>query len=398
MTIYTKLITTRNFISASRNYDNLKLIYTHLNLKINKISDDLFHLTEAINWLKRAQDITPNGGVSWGYSLINGWQPSYPETTGYIIPTFLDFYDLSNSKEVLLRAIRMGDWEILIQLKSGAIRGGMGIQKYPSVFNSGQVIFGWNRLYQTTNEEKYLYSAKKAGDWLVKIQDDNRKWSKHTYMNIPHAYHSRVDWALLYLYEITNEQKYKKTAFKNIKWIMNQTKNNGWIKFMGFTQNEEPFTHTIAYTLRGLIECVKYVDDKLKSLILNHLLTVSSKIISSFKQLSIIHKTKHKFLPARLNSDWKSNVNFSCITGNIQLAIIFLELFKIMKIHKFRKVALYLIEQAKSIQLRNINNPNLNGTFTGSLPLWGNYQPFNCPNWGTKFFCDALMMKMHLNL
>ena len=61
------------------------------------IQDNGAHLAEAIGWLKRAQDATPDRGVSRGYSLAwhphrraRGWQPSYPETTGYIIPTFFD--------------------------------------------------------------------------------------------------------------------------------------------------------------------------------------------------------------------------------------------------------------------------------------------------------------------
>src|SRR5712692_3479 len=43
---------------------------------------------EAIGWLCRAQDCstTNDGGVARHYSLVSGWAPSYPETTGYIIP------------------------------------------------------------------------------------------------------------------------------------------------------------------------------------------------------------------------------------------------------------------------------------------------------------------------
>ena len=57
--------------------------------------DNKFHLVEAIEWIKRAQDVNADGGVARGYSITwnpyfrsKGWQPSYPETTGYIIPTF----------------------------------------------------------------------------------------------------------------------------------------------------------------------------------------------------------------------------------------------------------------------------------------------------------------------
>ncbi len=65
-----------------------------------------------------------SGGVSAGYSLENGWTPPYPETTGYIIPTFIKYSKLVNNKEYLNRAIKMADWEIEIQMKDGAVRVG----------------------------------------------------------------------------------------------------------------------------------------------------------------------------------------------------------------------------------------------------------------------------------
>src|SRR5579884_4253735 len=42
-------------------------------------------------WLGRAQDqsASHDGGVARHYSLQSGWSTSYPETTGYIIPTLL---------------------------------------------------------------------------------------------------------------------------------------------------------------------------------------------------------------------------------------------------------------------------------------------------------------------
>ncbi|NIR46494.1 MAG: hypothetical protein GWN83_21255, partial [Gemmatimonadetes bacterium] len=64
------------------------------------MKDNRFHAEEAVSWIERAQDATPDGGVSRAYSVgwtahanARGWQNSYPETTGYIIPTILDCAD-----------------------------------------------------------------------------------------------------------------------------------------------------------------------------------------------------------------------------------------------------------------------------------------------------------------
>ena len=47
------------------------------------------HLRAAAEWLAVAQDAMTDGGVGGRYRLDGGWTSSYPETTGYIIPTFL---------------------------------------------------------------------------------------------------------------------------------------------------------------------------------------------------------------------------------------------------------------------------------------------------------------------
>jgi hypothetical protein len=42
-------------------------------------------------WLCAAQDnsASKDGGVARDFSLLKGWSTSYPETTGYIIPTMI---------------------------------------------------------------------------------------------------------------------------------------------------------------------------------------------------------------------------------------------------------------------------------------------------------------------
>src|SRR5438132_11282214 len=104
------------------------------------------HLAAAIEWLVRAQDATPDGGISRAYSLVRhrhygrpGWQPSYPETTGYIIPTLYAAARRLGRPELAVRAERAARWEIDIQLPTGAVRGGaIGEPESPAVFNTGR--------------------------------------------------------------------------------------------------------------------------------------------------------------------------------------------------------------------------------------------------------------------
>lgn len=70
------------------------------------------NLIGAAEWLCRAQDVIKFGGVSGGFSLERGWFPPYPETTGYIIPTFLKLSIFLKDQSYIARATSLGDWEI----------------------------------------------------------------------------------------------------------------------------------------------------------------------------------------------------------------------------------------------------------------------------------------------
>src|SRR5262252_378034 len=100
------------------------------------------HLSEAIAWLQRAQDITGDGGVSGRYHLRLGWTSSYPETTGYIIPTLLKLAEVKADRTFIDRAERCVRFLLSTQLESGAFPG-LEIaenRSEPSPFNSAQII------------------------------------------------------------------------------------------------------------------------------------------------------------------------------------------------------------------------------------------------------------------
>jgi len=108
------------------------------------------HLEKAIKWLSLASDVNGDGGVLIRYSLVRfrnwhpaGWQPSYPEATGYIIPAFLDYSRFVKNGSYKVRASKMADWLVSIQNPDGSIKGGNIESKNGSfAFDTGQIIFG----------------------------------------------------------------------------------------------------------------------------------------------------------------------------------------------------------------------------------------------------------------
>lgn len=357
-------------------------------------SDDFSHLKATMGWLVRAHEAAGGEGVSAGYDMRRGWLPPYPETTGYIIETFLDYYHLTQDQGFLTRAVRMGEWETKIQFPSGAVRGGIGINSYPIVFNTGQVILGWLALYEETKDRRFLSAAARAGDWLVKVQDRDGKWSKFTYNKIPHTYHSRVAWPLFWLSKVTGTSKYETAAKKNIQWILSQVKDNGWIGGMEFAEGEDPFTHTIAYTLRGLLESSYYIKEKnLKKRAREVVYRAAERLMHFYERRKHNPYAMPLYLPATVDDKWKSKDKYSCLTGNAQLAIVWMKLYKLNNDARLLNSALKILDQVKSTQALANPNPGIQGGIAGSYPIYGAYMRFTYPNWAAKFFADAIMLQ-----
>ncbi|MFZ5759504.1 MAG: pectate lyase [Thermodesulfobacteriota bacterium] len=345
----------------------------------------------AKEWLLRAQDATPDGGVAIRYSLINGWESSYPETTGYIIPTLLNLSNISGDVALGNRAMRMADWEISIQQEDGSFIGGS--LKQPTgklVFDTGQIIFGLLRAFEHSKDTKYLNAAVKAGDWLVAIQSDDGAWRQHVHFNIPHSYHSRVAWAIARLYETVGDAKYKNTVLKHIRWVLSNQLGNGWFEQAGFTleNHKAPYTHTIAYTIRGLLET---------GIILNRTDFIEAARKSANQAIKLI--TSQGFLWGKYDRNWERKANFSCLTGNAQFSIIFLRLFQLNKEAMYLEGAKNLNSYLRSRQIVGEDvSKNIAGAIAGSWPIWGEYERFSLPNWATKFFIDALMLEKSVRI
>ena len=382
-----------NYLKLFRNPSIIKIVLRDT-FKLERISASIHeHLAAAIKWLCGAQDITGTDGVSAGYSLIGGWLLPYPETTGYIIPTFLKYWSLNKNPEFMDRAVRMGDWEIEVQHSSGAVRGGVGIKENPIVFNTGQVILGWTCLYGVNKISRFIEAAIRAADWLVKVQDEDGKWSKFTYMHVPHVFHSRVAWSLFKVYEYVGDNRYKIAAEKQIKWIMTQKNENAYFNAMGFAPYEKPLSHTIGYTLRGLLESSSYVENNLRNEILYTVEKAAHKLMVNYEIRKKNPYLMPLYFPATWDERWKPHDTYSCLTGNAQLAIIWLKLFQLNNDARYLNSALKMIDQLRATQSLTSSDPGIRGGIAGSYPIWGKYQSYSYPNWAAKFFCDAIMLQ-----
>jgi uncharacterized protein YyaL (SSP411 family) len=335
----------------------------------------------AAEWLATAQDATSDRGVSALYSVRTGWDVSYPETTGYIIPTFLNYSCFTEQSIWRDRAIRMADWLLSIQLSDGAfpLRDDLVT---PAVFDTGQIIFGLIGAFRETRAKQYLDSAIRAVQWLISIQEPTGAWLKHSYGGMSHVYYTRVAWALLEVHQERNDNELLLAARKNLTWALAQQLENGWFRNNAFSVDEYPSLHTIAYAAQGLLEAGEILQDP----------QYIQAAVKAADALLVRHKEDGS-LPGAYDQDWRPTVSWSCLTGIAQMSIIWLNLYLSRGNKTYFESAKKANSYLKSVQNCTAKDPGVKGGIKGSYPINGAYSPYAFPNWATKFFLDALMLE-----
>lgn len=342
---------------------------------------------EAAGWLCRAQDVSGDDGVSAYFDAQKrSWAASYPETTGYIIPTLYRLAAWSGNSEYRQRARRMALWESAVQLSDGAVRAGLisASTGQPTVFNTGQVMFGWLAAWQSEKDERYRQSLVKASEWLLAAQDHDGAWRKFGSPFAAHSintYNTRVAFALALSGSALAEQRYIEAARANVRWALTQTLDNGWLKNNDLEDNERPLTHTIAYAIRGILEVGLCVGEP--------------GFVSAAERMAqavVLAQRPDGALPGRLDRNWKACGRWSCLTGNAQMAIIWLRLFQYRRDPRWRETAEQAIRFVQRTQDCVSDNPNIRGAIGGSAPLGAPYMCRRYPNWAAKFFIDAILL------
>lgn len=353
------------------------------------------HLREAAEWLLRAQAGTPDDGVAHSYNVqTRSWAASYPETTGYVIPTLLEYakyYDAPRFKEA---ALKMTDWECDIQMEDGGVRAGTMDAPIvaPTIFNTGQALFGWAKAYQDTGSERYKQSLIRASDWLVEAMDDDGAWrrfaSPFTTSKL-NSYNTRTAFGLVRAAQaLGNDERYLAAAVKNVEWALSRAEPNGWLpdNCLLARDNKAALTHTIAYSIRGLLEVGVATG---RDQFVEHALGMAKHVAKLQRADGALNAL---YLPT-----WETCVKWSCVTGNSQMAINWLRLAQITGDKS-------LIEHAKranrfnmSIQDIATDDLNVRGAMKGSHPINGEYIKWRYPNWATKFFMDGLMLEQQFD-
>lgn len=354
-------------------------------------------LVAALEWLARAQDRGNDRGFARGYGLVRirhfgmkGWQPSYPETTGYIIPTFFLAAHVLDRPDLRERAVAAADWEVEIQLSSGAVQGGVVGEESapsPSTFNTGQVLFGWLSAYLETREVRFREAAVRACDFLVSVQGSDDEWHATDSLFARHAstlYNARTAWALAEAGVLLDVERYRASALRYLRRVEEAQHRNGWLPRCCLSDPVRPLLHTLAYTYRGLVEAGRLLEE-------DGLFEAGRRGAEALAR----QVAADGWMAGRFNDDWSGAVPWSCLTGQAQMANIWLRLERSLDDRSWRSVAEQSLTFVASTQ-RLTGPGGVRGGIKGSFPASGGYGRYEVLNWATKFFADGLLrLKMN---
>jgi hypothetical protein len=143
--------------------------------------------------------------------------------------------------------------------------------------------------------------------------------------------------------------------------------------------NKAPFTHTIAYAIRGLWESSELLEDSVYR-------QVAIRAASAVAE----HVRDDGFLAGQFDKNGRRAADYCCLTGNCQMAIIWAKLFNRFGDDSLRTAAVQALRYVMATQNCETDNLAIRGAIRGSQPVWGRYAPFSYPNWATKFYIDAV--------
>jgi Beta-L-arabinofuranosidase, GH127 catalytic domain len=350
---------------------------------------DRDHLVAAAEWLGRAQDSQRDGGVSGRYLLGTGWTSSYPETTGYIIPTFLALESEVGLAGFKARAQRCVEFLLGIQLPTGAFPG-LEIAENsdrPSIFNSAQILNGLTGWHRATGDQATLRAAYRTADWLVEQQDPDGAWRKHLYgSGKTYTYMAHAGCWVAEFGAHVGDNRYLDASRRHLELVLTHVDGaTGWIEDCGFEEElgrGDAVTHTIAYTIWGVL---------MMSRILGHERGLAAARRAARAVARRVELSKR--LPGRLDRTWNGTVDYACLTGNAQMALVWLELHRLESDPALVTAAVTALDLVKRAQFMRSSDPGIRGGVGASDPMWGRYLPLAIPNWAAKFFIDALLSK-----
>ena len=342
------------------------------------------HIREAAAWLVRAQDSGSDPGVAYGTRFGSGFDPSYPETTGYIICTFLRLAKVFQDREYNDRALRMGQWEMAIQMECGAVMAGKANSPpSPAIFNTGQVLLGWAALIRSLQASALLAPAHRAADWMLAMQEEDGSWVRgNSIHTVPGGttYNVNAALGLAEFGSVAKRQDAIGGAIRNAEFALRQQAANGWFANCCLSDPERPLLHTLAYTMEGLLGLGKLAQR-------HDLIAAAKRTADALLRVM----APDGFISGRLDAAMRPAASWACLTGTAQTSGVWFQLYELTGERQYLDAARLANRYLMARHDISSPDPAIRGGLAGSWPVWGDYGRLMVLNWATKYLLDALL-------
>ena len=353
-------------------------------------------LCNIFSWIDQSFNATSDGGSSAYYQMGMGWQASYPETTGYLIPTLYKYADHTADPHWRQRALKAAKWLLSIQSSEGGWQGLQINQKAPlKVFNTGMIIDGLVCAYKREHDPAFFEAALRGAKWIYSNMDQNGRFSKNNHSNggaLDALVVASTLELLPYLEERDKQWLMEKAKFA-LNFILSLATPNGLINLCNddhiLKNRKTALTHHLGYVLDGLLRSYAFIKS-------DDCFDMVEKTAENLMRLFEVRLS----LASDYYEDWSPYRdrffgNYSmCLTGSSQMAVVWLRLFSYNKDLRFKNAALKLTDQISCISNRKYGVPGMDNGIAGSYPVNCFYQYYQFVNWAAKYHADALLDSM----
>jgi hypothetical protein len=219
---------------------------------------------------------------------------------------------------------------------------------------------------------------------MMRQQDSDGCFRRSEHNGVPHVYNTRAVWGMVATGILSGDRGLLQAAQRNLDWALSQQTACGWFATNAFLPGRDPFTHTIAYAIRGLLE---------SGVLLGHERYIAAAARAARGLMGA--QRQDGWLAGTYADNWQPTARYACVTGLAQMSLNWTRLAQTLGGNEFRQAAQRAVTYVKRTQRLEHPEDIVRGAIPGSAPLWGDYSRFEFPNWAAKFFADALMMHKH---
>src|ERR1019366_4497445 len=200
------------------------------------------------------------------------------------------------------------------------------------------------------------------------------------------AYYVQATIGLMQAAKTFGREDWLDAARRNGEWTFTQRCGDSWFKTFSFEDGEFQNLHGIAYTLRGLIDLGRHLDQP-------NYIDAAKICIDHICGMKFGDLPAPEAVPGHFAKSFKKYRRTISPTGMCQLALCAFLLGKIHRDASYTEHGLRLIDSVKRFHTRGLHEDGLNGLLPGSWPITGPYMHGVLPNWPIKFLLDGLYIK-----